>query len=157
MSNCLFEFCDFENSEHLDALISLLGHYMEDPMGNHAPFTKQEQLCLVKGLASHPKAFVMFARKNNGYFGLMTCFELFSTFQAKPYLYIHDVVIHKDYRGKGLGRKMMEQLVTYSKDKNYCKITLEVRSDNPVAQNLYQSLGFKACKPDMYFRTKQLI
>ena len=152
-----FEFCDFGNPDHRKALISLLGHYMKDPMGHHAPLTKQEQLRLVDGLASHPKAFVMFVRTGNDYVGLVTCFELFSTFQTRPYLYIHDVVIHKDYRGKGLGRKMMEQLVTYSKDKNYCKITLEVRSDNPVAQNLYQSLGFEACKPDMYFRTKQLI
>lgn len=156
MTEICFEFCDYENPVHLNALADLLNHYMQDPMGDHTPLTKREQLRLVDGLANHPSAFVLFVRVDGHFAGLVTCFELFSTFNVKPYLYIHDVVVHSDYRGKGLGRKLLERLVEYSTEKNFCKITLEVRSDNPVAQNLYQSLGFEECQPNMYFWTKHL-
>ncbi len=156
MTETSFEFCDYENPEHLNALADLLNHYMQDPMGDHAPLTKREQLRLVDGLANHPSAFVLFVCVDGRFAGMVTCFELFSTFNVRPYLYIHDVVVHSDFRGQGLGRKLMERLVEYSTEKNFCKITLEVRSDNPVAQNLYQSLGFEECQPNMYFWTKHL-
>jgi len=110
----------------------------------------------VDGLANHPTAFVLFICHEGRYAGMVTCFELFSTFTVKPYLYVHDVVIHSDFRGKGLGRKLMEQVVAYSNERNYCKITLEVREDNPVAQQLYKSLGFDECNPSMLFWTKKL-
>jgi ribosomal protein S18 acetylase RimI-like enzyme len=156
MTDCNFEFCDFGNPDHLTALADLLNHYMEDPMGEHAPLTKLEQLRLVDGLANHPTAFVMFTCVENRFVGLVTCFELFSTFQVKPYLYIHDVILLNEYRGKGLGKRMMEKLVDYCRQMNYCKMTLEVRSDNSVAQHLYRNMGFEESKPDMYFWTKQL-
>lgn len=156
MPETSFEFCDYENPVHLNALADLLNHYMQDPMGGHPPLTKREQLHLVDGLANHPSAFVLFVCADEQYVGLVTCFELFSTFNVKPYLYIHDVVVRTDFRGQGLGRKLIEKLVEYSNEKKFCKITLEVRSDNPVAQKLYNSLGFEECQPNMYFWTKHL-
>jgi len=156
MTDSTFEFCDFENPVHLKSLADLLNHYMDDPMGDHPPLTKLEQLRLVDGLANHPTAFVLFICHEGRYAGLVTCFELFSTFNVKPYLYIHDVVIHADFRGKGLGRELLEKLVAYSNERNYCKITLEVREDNLVAQQLYKSLGFDECTPAMLFWTKKL-
>jgi cell division protein ZapA (FtsZ GTPase activity inhibitor) len=52
--NPTFEFCDFENPEHLAALADLTNEYMTDPMGDTVPLTKLQQLRLVDGLASHP-------------------------------------------------------------------------------------------------------
>jgi ribosomal protein S18 acetylase RimI-like enzyme len=156
MTEPVFEYCDYENPTHLNALVSLLNHYMADPMGDHAPLTTREQLRLVDGLANHPGAFVLFIVTDGVYAGMVTCFELFSTFQVKPYLYIHDVVVHRDFRGLGLGRKMLEQLIVIAQERAYCKITLEVREDNLVAQLLYRSLGFDDCEPQMLFWTKKL-
>lgn len=156
MKEVSFVCCDFENPDHLQALADLLNHYMEDPMGNHPPLSKREQLRLVDGLANHPTAFVLFVSLNDAYAGMVTCFELFSTFQVRPYLYIHDIVVHRSFRGMGLGKLLMSKLVETAKEKNHCKITLEVRSDNVIAQQLYQRMDFKPCKPDMYFWTKPL-
>ncbi|MHB9142771.1 MAG: GNAT family N-acetyltransferase, partial [Paludibacter sp.] len=60
------------------------------------------------------------------------------------------------YRGKGLGKALMKKLEDISIERNYCKITLEVREDNAVAQNLYRSLGYGECQPKMLFWTKKL-
>lgn len=151
-----FEFCDFDNPTHLTALADLLNMYMSDPMGDSLPLNKLQQLRLVDGLANHPSSFVLFEIVNAEIVGLATCFINFSTFKVKPYLNIHDFFIHPDYRGKGLANNLMQELIRISNERKYCKITLEVRTDNFVAQGLYQSLGFEECKPNMLFWTKTL-
>lgn len=156
MNKISFEFCDFNNQDHVLALIELLNHYMSDPMGDHAPLDPVQQLHLVDGLSNLQGAFVVFILVNGNYAGMSTCFELFSTFKAKYYMNIHDVVVDKQFRGQGIGRKLLEYLIQLAKDRKYCKITLEVREDNTAAKALYQSLEFHDCDPLMYFWTKTL-
>lgn len=155
-SNLCFEFCDFENPDHLKALATLINHYMADPMGDCEPLNKLQQLRLVDGLAQHPTAEVLFAIVENSVVGLATCFVNFSTFQVKAYLYIHDIVVLQTYRGQGIGKAMMQKLIDVALERKYCKITLEVRNDNIVAQDLYKSLGFDECQPNMLFWTLPL-
>ncbi len=152
-----FEICDFENPTHLTAIADLLQGYMADPMGEHAPHSKLEQLRLVDGLASHPKAFVVLAASDEGEaIGLATCFELFSTFAVKPFVNIHDFYLRDSYRGVGVGRAMLQYVADVARERKCCKVTLEVRTDNVVAQGLYRSEGFAECEPDMLFWIKKL-
>ncbi len=145
-----FEVCDFSNPAHLNLLVELHEEYMADPMGDHAPHNKLQQLRLVDALNSR-EATVIFAIDGDRGVGMAICFELFSTFHIKPYLYIHDFIVTKECRNRGVGRAMMEQLFEVSRERGYCKVTLEVRCDNPSAQSLYKSAGFTPCTPDMYF------
>ena len=154
--NISFEYCDYENPVHLTALVDLLNHYMEDPMGEATPLNKIQQLKLVDGLANHPSSLVLFVLQDGEIAGLTTCFINFSTFNVKPYLYIHDIIVYDVYRGKGLGKALMEKLIELSTERGYCKITLEVREDNFQAQGLYYRLGFEECTPGMLFWTKKL-
>jgi ribosomal protein S18 acetylase RimI-like enzyme len=50
----------------------------------------------------------------------------------------------------------MKKCVAIATERKYCKVTLEVRSDNLPAQMLYKSMGFKDSNPSMYFWTKEL-
>jgi len=154
--NISFEYCDYENPVHLTALVDLLNHYMTDPMGEAPPLNKLQQLRLVDGLSNHPAALVLFVLYDGEIVGLATCFINFSTFNVKSYLYIHDIVVYADFRNKGLGKALMEKLIEISTEREYCKITLEVREDNFQAQGLYYSLGFEECTPGMLFWTKKL-
>lgn len=155
-SEICFEKCDFENPDHLKALVELTNHYMTDPMGGATAHNKLQQLRLVDGLANHPTAEVHFAIENNKAVGLATCFVNFSTFKIKPYLYIHDLVVHSAVRGKGISKALIEHLVTLSTGRGYCKLTLEVRTDNNIAKALYARMGFEACEPEMLFWTKKI-
>ena len=154
--NISFAYCDYENPVHLTALVDLLNHYMTDPMGEAPPLNKLQQLRLVDGLSNHPAALVRFVLYEGKIVGLATCFINFSTFNVKPYLYIHDIVVYADFRNKGIGKALMEKLIEISTEREYCKITLEVREDNFQAQGLYYSLGFEECTPGMLFWTKKL-
>ncbi|MPM70850.1 Ribosomal-protein-alanine acetyltransferase [bioreactor metagenome] len=57
--------------------------------------------------------------------------------------HITNVAVHSDYRGKKIGDKLVKEMVALCKENNIVAMTLEVRSSNTVAQNLYRKYGFK--------------
>ncbi len=156
-STISFTFCDYSNETHCRQLASLINQYISDPMGGGTPLTPVGQLGLVDGLATHPASFVLFVLESEQIVGMATCFINFSTFKAKPYINIHDVLIDRQHRGKGLGRSLLQQIENIAKERKYCKITLEVRHDNQPAKTLYTDLGFKDGIPAMFFWTKEIL
>jgi GNAT superfamily N-acetyltransferase len=57
--------------------------------------------------------------------------------------------VHPDYRGRGLGRRLLQACIDKAWRKGITRITLEARADNRPAITLYESLGFahEALKP----------
>ena len=152
-----FVFCNFSNSEHRQRLVELINQYKSDPMGGGLHSLSETQATdLVAGLAAHTSCFVLFVLYEGQIVGLATCFINFSTFSAKPYINIHDIIVEKKYRGKGLGRALLEKIISLAQEQNYCKVNLEVRDDNTLAKRLYSSLGFHDTEPPMLFLTKLL-
>ena len=156
-NNITYSFCDFSNEENCSQLAALINQYIADPMGGGVPLTPLMQLKLVDGLANHPASFVLFILNEGCIVGLATCFINFSTFKAKSYINIHDLIIDNQHRGKGFGRNLLNEIESIARERKYCKITLEVREDNYTAQSLYYELGFMDLVPKMYFWTKEIL
>ena len=57
--------------------------------------------------------------------------------------HITNVAVHPDFRGKGVGRQLMQAAMDLARLQGGVRITLEVRVSNYVAQGLYTSLGYK--------------
>ncbi len=152
----IIELCDFSNPEHRKQIIELTRAYMRDPMGGGEEMSQEVKQTLAEKLANHPCTMIFFARVDSKYVGIATCFINISTFYAKPYFNVHDIAILPEYRGKGIGKKLLEKIIDVGREKGFCKITLEVRHDNINAQKLYKSLGFADTQPPMYFWTKWL-
>lgn len=55
---------------------------------------------------------------------------------------VTNIAVHPDHRGMGVGRAILEQLITESKARGIREISLEVRASNLPAISLYQSRGF---------------
>lgn len=55
---------------------------------------------------------------------------------------VQTIAVAAEARGKGLGRKLLTELLKTAKERNAREVFLEVRADNPVAQRLYESEGF---------------
>ena len=55
------------------------------------------------------------------------------------------------YRGRKLGKAIVLAGMDYLKAKNISQIALEVDSDNVVARNLYNQLGFKITARTLWF------
>ncbi len=151
-----FSFCDYNNINHCNNLVELMNLYITDPMGGGEPLDFYKGQKLLVGLKAHPASFVLFISLNNEIAGLATCFINFSTFKAESYINIHDIIIKKEMRGQGLGKALLNKITDIAVERNYCKITLEVREDNTNAKALYQSLGFKDTEPLMHFWTKMI-
>lgn len=57
--------------------------------------------------------------------------------------YVTNVAVLPDYRGRGIARALVGELLEYGKRNGLCIITLEVRESNMAARNLYESLNFE--------------
>jgi ribosomal-protein-alanine N-acetyltransferase len=57
--------------------------------------------------------------------------------------HITNVAVHPDFRGRGVGRMLMQAAMDLAKLSGGMRVTLEVRVSNAVAQHLYESLAFR--------------
>jgi len=56
--------------------------------------------------------------------------------------HITNIAVKEEYRGMGVGKRILESLIYYCALKNIDSMTLEVRKSNMVAQKLYRKYGF---------------
>ena len=57
-------------------------------------------------------------------------------------LYIDDICVDENARGKHIGKTLYEYVCSYAKENDYYNITLNVWTCNPGAMKFYESLGF---------------
>jgi ribosomal protein S18 acetylase RimI-like enzyme len=148
--------CDFSILNHCAKLVELMNDYIDDEMGGGEPHKGESIIYLINGLKAHPSKLILFASVNQEIVGLANCFINFSTFSAKHFINIHDLIVKKQYRCKGIGQRLLETISKKAEELKCSKITLEVREDNQQAQNLYKKLGFDDSEPKMLYWTKYL-
>lgn len=70
---------------------------------------------------------------------------------------IFNVAVSKEYRGRRIGFTMMEALIRDALSRGITSLTLEVRSSNTAALNLYESLGFTRAgiRKDFYSKPRE--
>ena len=67
--------------------------------------------------------------------------------------YVKRCVVHPDYRGRSLSRKLMEHVITYARNElGLDALDLHVWESNVPAIRLYESLGFQLQHRELYFR-----
>ena len=133
---------DYADKRHRQDIPFLLDAYARDPMGGGAPLDSQVKTRLVGELARLPHAFSVIAYVDGAPAGLVNCFEGFSTFQGRPLVNIHDVVVLAQFRGRGIARRMLDRVEEIARAKGCCKLTLEVLSNNEAAKSAYRRFGF---------------
>ena len=138
---------DLKNGPISGAWLDLLDHYAQDPMGGGEGLSEHARAHLVRELRVFPGfhgALAWLAADDGSEtpVGLINCFTGFSTFAARPLLNIHDVVVHADYRGRGIGRGLLAWAEQRARDLGCCKLTLEVLSNNTAALAAYERAGF---------------
>ncbi len=77
--------------------------------------------------------------------GQLLGFASYGTFRAWPaykYSVEHSVYVHKDHRGKGLGRALMQELIAAARDQDYHLLVGGIEAGNAASIALHEALGF---------------
>jgi GNAT superfamily N-acetyltransferase len=85
-------------------------------------------------------AEVFFAEFDGVPAGFTVFFHNFSTFVGKPGLYIEDIFVKPEFRGKGIGKAMFLHCVKLSQERNCGRMEWAVLDWNP-ARDFYEYLG----------------
>lgn len=133
---------DLGEGAHAAAFLDLLDHYARDPMGGGAGLSPQARRDLVPALRQVPHFHGALAWLGGRPVGLINCFAGFSTFAARPLLNIHDIVVHGDRRGTGVGQALLAWAEGRARELGCCKLTLEVLANNHRALRAYERAGF---------------
>ena len=88
-----------------------------------------------------PRAEVLLACENDSPVGLALFFHNFSTFLAKPGLYIEDIYIQPTHRGKGYGKALMISIARLAVARGCGRFEWTVLDWNEPSIQFYKSLG----------------
>ena len=61
---------------------------------------------------------------------------------------LRKMYLHRDYRGKGLGKRLLEDALNQARQRGFTKVVLETASVLKEAIALYQRYGFTPHEPD---------
>ena len=82
-------------------------------------------------------------------FCIMENYQQHSVMTDRTTLYIDDICVLEECRGKHVGKSLYEAVCRYAKSRDCASITLNVWSCNPGAMAFYEKLGLKPQKVGM--------
>jgi GNAT superfamily N-acetyltransferase len=148
MNALTIELVEPDNPEHACSIVRLLDEYAGSPEGGGAGLSEFTKVNLPRELAKRAGTQVILAFIDGEAAGMIIAFEGFSTFQCRPLLNIHDVIVSSRYRGQGLSKWLLAKAEEVASDRGCCKLTLEVLEGNPIARTAYRTCGFESYQLD---------
>ena len=64
---------------------------------------------------------------------------------------IPDMAVDEKFRGKGIGRKMLEHCIQYFRDQKLSLARIETLDQNPIGLHLYPDLGFEEVARQIFY------
>ena len=90
-----------------------------------------------------PKTFaeVLIARLNDLPVGFALFFHNYSTFLAKPGIYLEDVFVLPEHRGAGVGKALLRRVAQIAKERDCGRLEWSVLDWNAPAIEFYNRIG----------------
>ena len=102
--------------------------------------------------AENTHVHIIIAFYKNKPVGFALYFYNFSTFKGKTGLYLEDLFVLPEMRGKGFGKMLLLELAKIAKDNNCARFEWSVLNWNKPAIDFYKSLGAKPMDEWTVFR-----
>lgn len=93
---------------------------------------------------AHPGAEVLLAFRGEQAVGFALFFHNFSTFLGQPGIYLEDLFVKSEYRGKGYGKELLATLAKVAVERGCGRLEWAVLDWNTPAIGFYESLGARA-------------
>ena len=94
--------------------------------------------------ADNPKVFCDFVEVDGDIAGLAIWFLNYSTWQGKHGIYLEDLFVKPEYRGRGYGKALLQHLASICNEYGYGRFQWWVLDWNSPAIEFYRSLGAEA-------------
>lgn len=132
---------DFATENDLPQLAELLAElFMLE--SDFAP-DRDRQLCGLRLILDNPAQGRLFvARDGETMAGMANALITISTAEGGRVLLLEDVIVDSEYRGRGLGRELVEHVLAWAISEDMVRVTLLADSDNSGALAFYGKLGF---------------
>jgi len=125
----------------LDELSEMLGGLFTQE-GDFRP-DKERQLRGLRLIFEQPsRGRVFVLRRNGAIVGMINLLFTISTAEGGFVILLEDLVIHKQYQGKGYGSKLLQHAIDFAKQKNFLRVTLLTDRPENVAQEFFRQHGF---------------
>ncbi|WP_337865449.1 GNAT family N-acetyltransferase [Ignavibacterium sp.] len=104
-----------------------------------------------------PQKFVevLIAELNGIIAGQTIFFHNFSTFVGRPGLYIEDLYVKPEFRGKGIGKALLNEVINLAKNRNCGRVEWVVLDWNEPAIEFYKNIGAKPLDEWTIFRLSE--
>ncbi len=89
----------------------------------------------------HPAAEVLIAELDGAAVGFALFFQNYSTFLGKVGIYLEDLFVRPDARGRGVGRALLGRLAAITKERDCGRLEWAVLDWNVSAIGFYEKLG----------------
>lgn len=101
-----------------------------------------------------PYAECVIARWQGEPAGFALFFHNYSTFLGRPGVYLEDLFVKPGFRGKGIGRSLLQYLAKVAVERNCGRLEWSVLDWNESAIGFYKSLGAEPLEEWTIFRVK---
>jgi GNAT superfamily N-acetyltransferase len=88
-----------------------------------------------------PYAEVLLAEEAGAVVGFALFFPIYSTFRAQPGMYLEDLFVRPEHRGKGHGKALLRALARLTVERGYARLDWTVLDWNAPSIAFYRSLG----------------
>jgi GNAT superfamily N-acetyltransferase len=93
---------------------------------------------------ARPQAEVVLAFADGRAAGFALFFPNYSTFLAKQGIYLEDLFVFPEFRGRGIGKRLLQHLAALAVERGCGRLEWSVLDWNKDAIRFYESLGAKA-------------
>ena len=95
--------------------------------------------------------YVLIAEYDSNPVGFALFFHNYSTFVGKPGIYLEDLYVKEEYRNKGIGKKLLQEIAKIAVEKDCGRFEWSVLTWNP-ARKFYEYLGAKSMEEWRVYR-----
>jgi len=126
----------------LDRLVVLLGELFAIEADFSSDTERQKRGLLL--MLDSSQACVLVAEAEGTVIGMATGQLTISTAEGGPALLVEDVVVAKDWRGFGIGRRLLIELGGWATSRNACRLQLLADRNNVAGLDFYRKLGWRS-------------
>ena len=117
--------------------IRALARYEREP---DAAVATEEDL-LRDGFGDQPYFSCLIAEEDGAPAGFALYFFDYSTWLGRPGLYLEDLFVHPEFRGKGIGKALLQRVAAIAIEKGCPRMKWEVLDWNTPAVDFYAAMG----------------